>query len=449
MLDIKMKSQPQDIIEKLASTDSRLEKESILESALEEGCEDFFEGLKLCLDKLVTFGVKQVPFKKGSEQDQGLPWGAFLDLADKLQSRQLTGHAARDAINLAMDVATESQWNGFYRRILIKDLRAGVSDKTVNKVCKKLKRPDLQVPVFGCQLAHDGAKHQNKIHGKKLIEGKLDGSRLLIFVNENGIVECFSRNGKVVTNFSKIQQQFEELTKLIPESLPLVFDGEIMSSSFQDLMKQMYRVTDVNTDDAIYHVFDCLPGKDFINGICEIPQIERSKHLSDLLSKHIDNGLLSNIHIVGYEEVDLDLNEGVKRFDDINREAIEQGLEGIMIKDPNAQYVCKRSHSWLKIKPVISVDLKVVDFEEGTGRNAGRLGAMVCHGYDNDRWITVNAGSGFSDEQRDRFWEDRDRLMGLTVEILSDGISQNSDGSYSLRFPRFKTFRGTYPGEKM
>jgi hypothetical protein len=115
----------------------------------------------MCLDTLCTFGVKQVPSKEDTPS-QGLPWDVFLDLAEKLQRRELTGHAARDAINLAMDVATADQWNNWYRRILIKDLRCGVSEKTVNKVAKAKKLPKYQVPVFSCQLAHDGAKHEKR-----------------------------------------------------------------------------------------------------------------------------------------------------------------------------------------------------------------------------------------------------------------------------------------------
>ena len=68
---------------------------------------------------------------------QGLAWPVFKELARKLINRSLTGHAARDAIILCKDTATAEQWNMFYRRILIKDLRCGVSEKTVNKIAKE------------------------------------------------------------------------------------------------------------------------------------------------------------------------------------------------------------------------------------------------------------------------------------------------------------------------
>jgi DNA ligase-1 len=90
---------------------------------------------------------------------------------------------------------------------------------------------------------------------------------------------------------------------------------------------------------------------------------------------------------------------------------------------------------------VITVDLEVVDVEEGTGRNLGRLGALVCSGSDHGKQIAVNVGSGFTDSDRDSFWADRGLVVGRTVEILCDVITKNQDGTYSLRFPRFVRFR--------
>ena len=174
---MKLRTQPQDIIARLEADNSRLAKEAVLADAMAEELDEFFAGLEMCLDKLYTFGVKQVP--ESTQDGQGLAWPVFTELAHKLNSRELTGHAARDAIELTRDIATQAQWNGFYRRILIKDLRCGVSEKTVNNVAKKLKKPEYAVPVFSCQLAHDSANHESKVAGEKMVEVKLDGVRVL------------------------------------------------------------------------------------------------------------------------------------------------------------------------------------------------------------------------------------------------------------------------------
>ena len=147
--------------------------------------------------------------------------------------------------------------------------------------------------------------------------------------------------------------------------------------------------------------------------------------------------------------VNLDTAEGhdqLKRYAD---DAVKQGLEGIMIKAWEAPYECKRSSFWMKWKPTITVDLNIVGFEEGTGRNAGRVGAIICEGVDDDRVIRVNVGSGLSDADRDEYWSARDELLGDVIEVEADAVTQNQDGTYSLRFPRFVRFRGFEPGEKL
>ena len=228
-----MRTQPQDVIKKLEADNSRLAKEAVLLEAMEEGLDEFFEGVRMALDALVTFGVKQVPERSDILTGQGLSWPVFKELADKLANRELTGHAARDAIELAMGIATTEQWNGFYRRILIKDLRCGMSEKTVNKVAKQF--PQYAVPVFTCALAHDSAKHEKKMTGVKQIEIKLDGVRVITIIRGNK-VEMFSRNGKQFHNFGHIIQELETVLKTNPAPYNLMLDGEVMSANFQDLM---------------------------------------------------------------------------------------------------------------------------------------------------------------------------------------------------------------------
>jgi DNA ligase-1 len=77
------------------------------------------------------------------------------------------------------------------------------------------------------------------------------------------------------------------------------------------------------------------------------------------------------------------------------------------------------------------------------------MGAIICEGEDDGKLITVNVGSGFTDDNRDAYWTGRNKLLGMVAEVRADAITQNQDGTYSLRFPRFKGFRGFAVGEKM
>jgi len=436
-----MRTQPQDIIASLESDNSRLAKEAVLADAMTEGLDEFFEGLKMCLDKLYTFGVKQVP--ESTQDGQGLAWPVFTELAHKLNSRELTGHAARDAIELTRDIATQAQWNGFYRRILIKDLRCGVSEKTVNNVAKKQNKPEYKIPVFSCQLAHDSANHESKVAGEKMVEVKLDGVRVLTICYPDGTVTQFSRNGKEFHNFEHIKQQISK----IEFTQAMVLDGEVMSSSFQDLMKQVHRKDNVEASDAVLHLFDIVPLSEFNRGSSTKTQLARSQELADWYTAH--KTALPNVEILDYEILDLNTDTGTNRFQEINKLAIAGGYEGIMIKDVAAVYESKRTHSWLKLKPFIEVTLEVTGVEQGTGRNEGKLGALVCSGTDDGKDIVTNVGSGLTDKAREQYWNSQDSLIGHLVEVRADAVTQNQDGTFSLRFPRFLRFRGFDIKEKV
>ena len=433
------------IIRILEDHPSRLNKEDIIKAQAQEGNEELFEGFRLALDSLISFGVKKVP-THGGPDGQGLPWVAFKELAHLLSSRQLTGHEARDAIELALSASTQSQWNDWYRRILIKDLRCGVSEKTINKVLKKFK--DIKpVPVFESMLAHDGANYPQKIVGKKLLEPKLDGVRVLTVINmENQTVTQYSRNGLLLENFSHITKELEANIDDFGRSM--VLDGEMISTSFQALMKQVRRKDNVKADDAVLMLFDILPLSEFQKGHSVLGQRRRSNLLKSMKPMFDKIG---NIGVVPQVEVNLDEYVGELQFKEFNRQAIADGYEGIMIKEVDTIYECKRSVSWLKQKPFIEVSLTAVAVEEGTGKNVGKMGAVLFEGLDDDKFIRVSVGSGWSDEDRDEIWAVKDTIIGQVGEIRADAatISQHSDNVWSLRFPRFKVWRGFKAGEKI
>lgn len=429
-------NKPWQIIRDLEVHNLRTNKEQIIEANRDN--KEFLEGCRLALDPMITFGLKQIPQRSGTD-GAGVDWDTFALAITGFVTRQITGNLAKDMLKEIMSNCTNDQWNNWYRRILIKDLRCGVSEKTINKVVKGT------IPVFSCQLAHDSSDHEAKLCGKKFLEVKLDGVRIITIVYPEGKVDQFSRNGKELLNFGHIKDQFAKVAAGLME--PWVFDGEVMSSSFQDLMKQVHRKDNVNAQDAVLHLFDSLPLSKFESGGWDSDQAFRTSHLTAWYEHNKKH--MPNVTVLNHVLVDLDSAEGQEAFRAVNKQAVEGGYEGIMIKDPYAAYECKRSTSWLKLKPFIEVTLEVKDVEEGTGRNQGRLGAFVCEGIDGDKHIRVNVGSGFSDNDRSEYWTGRDSIRGRLVEVRADAITQNQDGSYSLRFPRYLKFRGFEAGEKL
>ena len=420
---------PHKIIQALESDNSTLAKQQILKDNIDNA--EFIEGSTMCLDPLVTFGVKQVPIT--DTMGPGVSWHDFKLLANELISRGLTGHAARDAIQTMADNCTIDQWNDWYRRILIKDLRCGTGAKLFNKVQKDI------IPLFGCMLAHDGAKHPKKITGDCFIEYKYDGVRVIAIV-QNGDATLYSRNGKLLENFPHINEALSQ-----PEFEGLVFDGEVMSEDFQTLMKQVHRKEGAQTEDSYLAIFDMLTLEEFNAGGTDMTAFERRERLIS-----VSSNFGYRTQLVQAINLDLDSEDGQKAFKEMNKLALEEGYEGLMIKPVDQGYKCKRSHAWLKIKPFIEVTLKVVALEEGTGKNKGGLGALVVEGEDDGKFFHLNVGSGLTDENREQIWADQDNVVGQLVEIRADAVTISQDNhAFSLRFPRFKTFRGFELGEKL
>lgn len=441
------------IITDLKNTNSRIDKEAILEKAWNDGYKDLFKCFLLCYDNFVTFGVKQVPKYDECRRtvfgtDHG-PNITFYELCSLLSTRKLTGYDARDKISEWGSYQEPGMWDGFYRLILQKDLKAGISDKTINKILDKIGTPEAlsyKIPDRSCQLADSYEKVNYKYkQGKKLVDYKFDGVRVYTIVDiENKMVTMHTRNGLLLENFPKHVEDFmlylNNNMGNITESF--VIDGEMNAADFWKLMKQLRRKDGADTSDFVYTVFDIIPLKDFNKGFCAISHNERYEMLKCLIETNFNNN--PRIVLVEQEEIDLDTQEGKIRLNSIYEEALELGLEGIMIKDPNAPYECKRTKHWLKAKPFIQVTLKIIGFENGEKetRLENTVGAVLLSGTDNeypDYIIEARVGS-MPDDVREMFNNDKESFIGMLADVTGDILTQSEDNKgtnkYSLRFPR-------------
>ena len=441
-----------DWIRDLESSDSRIHKEKVIEKALmaaklgSANAQAFLFNCYQAYNPFWTFNVKQVPETQGLTGRPN-PWPRFWALLESLRTRSVTGGRAREAIEEISRQFDSDDWNMVCARVIRKDLRCGISEKTINKVVGKT---EWRIPVFSCQLAQDSGDHASKMTGKKRLEVKLDGVRVLAVIDGNSCT-LYSRNGKVFENFPHIQESLLECRKYFQYGRGtggfFVLDGEIVGESFQKLMRQAHRKSDARTDGMVYHIFDIIPLVDFERGFWNVQQRRRLEWLESGQDRIRETS--DCLRIMPGIMVDLDTAEGQDVMRRFANDAVAQGYEGIMIKEPEAPYECKRSSFWMKWKPTITVDLNIVGFEEGTGRNKNRLGAIICEGEDDGRHIRVNVGSGLSDSDRDEYWLARNDLLGHLVEVEADAVTQNQDGSYSLRFPRFLRFRDFEAGSKL
>jgi len=338
---------------KLNQSDSRLHKEEVVRQALTAtklgsvNAQNFLELTKAAYDPYITYGIRQVPDTAGIIDAEN-PWSEFKGLLVDLSHRKFTGHAARDAVQAMADRFDSEEWNVFCAAVLRRDLRAGVSDKTINKICKKT---EYEIPIFGCQLAAN-SEGRPEMKGIKRLEPKLDGVRVLMMVfTETEITICFSRNGKMFDNFTHIEDQVKKHTSKLLQAFKnvdqgrgmtggFVLDGEVIGKSFQELMRQARRKEKVQATDSVFNIFDIIPLEDFQNGYWNA-QLSKRIDLLEAMRTTIDD--MPNVELLPHIMVDLDTAAGKDQLMRYAKDQVNAGFEGIMVKDCSAPYECKRN----------------------------------------------------------------------------------------------------------
>lgn len=314
--------------------------------------------------------------------------------------------------------------------IITKDLKLGVQASTLNKVFGK-----GFIPTFDVMLAYKYFDDPDKFvpDGTNFIlTPKLDGVRCVLINTVNG--KFFSRQGQLFDGLYELENEAHNL----PQGF--VYDGELLLDKQGLESKDLYRETmkvvsaDKEKTGLVFNIFDMLPIEDFMNGQCDTPASKRKNDLLELFTfnhpKHI-----KDVPMLYYGDDKDVINQQLERI-------TKAGGEGVMINIADAPYECKRTKGLLKVKKMQTADVRVVGLEEGTGQNIGKLGAIqIEFEAPNGQIYPCKVGSGLSQEQREEFWQDKNKLLGKIIEIQYFEISSNQNGTYGLRFPVFKWIR--------
>lgn len=407
-----------EVLQGIASVSARTTKEQMLSKALED--ETFRKVCIYAYDPFRTYGVKPELDRPGTGTCPLVSPDMWV-LLGMLEARKLTGHAAQKGLDAAYEIMCP-EGGIVLSRILRKDLRAGFTDGSINRV-----RPDT-IPTFKAMLAHPYEAKRVK-NWPVMMEPKLDGVRVLARVDYNaGTTQFFSRNGKP---FPAIEHLGKDLLDLgLPDDPGTVwfFDGEAITSDFYDAVGAVRRKSE-KADKAEFQVFDLITEQEFLKGSLGRNYETRRYTLEELIPVDSEGPIKRVEAAVAYNEDDIQWQYAEWR---------SQGFEGAIVKPLGGFWVPKRSHGWMKMKAQETLDLRVVDVLEGEGKYAGMLGAIVV---DNDG-TEVRVGSGLSDEQRRDLWEARN-LVGRLIEV--EYHEKTPDGS--LRHPRFVRFRDDKDGE--
>lgn len=392
----------------------------------------------------------------------------FINVSSR---RLITGNRLRDEFKqLYRKYGNDDFYKYILDSILKKDLRLGVNVKLHNQVIKEIIKETKDkiyekyiIPESFCMLAEDskfGTKHiQNDIY--YIVEPKLDGVRCITIVDKDGF-KMISRNGK---RYNKFEEYFEKYFKVIVELVdkgifePFVLDGEMLTQEDEfNKVVGLGHSKHINDFELKYMVFDYITLDDY-NDIGEkLPLYKRKENLLKFFLK-LNQLIMTNElspekfnynEFINYVDMVENLLETPIKIDNdriynIFNHSMEyyktkygKYSEGIMLKDIYSIYQKKRSKSWIKMKKMKTIDLRVIDMENGTGKYKNVLGNLICEDKEGN---LVKVGSGFSDNQREEYWNKRNELIGNIVEIQYQEITKNKNGTKSLRFPVFVRFR--------
>ena len=336
----------------------------------------------------------------------------------------------------------------FYKRIICKDYPIGVDSKSLNKIIPNF------IPTFDVMLANSMLKMEQKQIDKLTDNGtrefaiteKCDGFRC-VAIKENGNVKLVSRQGKLYEGCVDIEKAIKEL----PQD-NFVLDSEIIISNRSSIpSKDQYKATSniVTTKDTEKHnltlnVFDYIDLEEWNSKECKTMWCSRNIKLMDLLEDYSDKDdkPLYRLPLL-YVGSDLEVAYNLLA------KAREENKEGVMLRFTDSMYEFKRSNDLLKLKAMSEVDAYIVGYEEGENKNVGKLGAFLCEvDLKNYGKLKFKCGSGYSDEERDNYWQHKDELIGRVIEVQYFEITQNSTTKeYSVRFPVHKCIKpiGTEP----
>lgn len=422
------------VLERVKSTSGSNDKISILEEFKDN--DNVRNGLYFLFNDFIVTGLSDKKISKELGVLPNVNINTLPDAIDYLMAHK-TGTDI-DIANIQNYISQNEDSRQFLEQYLTKSFKCGITAKSVNKAFG-----ESFIPEFACQLAHPYAKYSDRVQGIFTLTTKLDGHRTIVAVDSLGNSSFFTRKGKAIEGLNQIADDIKTFANKsgilgnVKYTNGFVLDGEgiILDDSvpknkvFQETGK-IIRKNGTKTGLA-FKVFDLIPIDEFYSGESTLKYLNRRADMDTFFDKE-DYEHLSLVPA-------LYIGDDTNIISTIMLDQTGAGEEGIMI-NLDETYKTKRHPGILKVKEFFTDDLLVTDiYEGGKGtKYANTLGGV----YVDYKGSKVGVGSGFSDEERDLFFNDPESIIGRIVEVQYFEETTNSKNEeVSLRFPVYKGIR--------
>ena len=441
----------------LQQTNSSNEKIKILQKY--ESCKDV---LKLIYDpnlktNITEKGLQTYLSKPKTKKQKIMPSNiapnSFVSLYNELCMRKITGNAAKDAI--ISFINSYKDYETLIICMFTKDLKVRIGIKLLNEAFPNL------IPEFEVTLALKYEDFSDTLKKDDwYISRKLDGVRCLLII-KNDKIDFYSREGNIFTSMTQIthcvkneiipyltKSEIEQGVVLDGEACFLIIDNENKEShsnstinlkeNFKDIVSAIRKKDEqINPTNFRMFVFDMIPYDVFFSTTNDKGQMLKDRH--DQLKKLLNKSQ----HFIFLEQTLYD----DKSFSLLQEKSIREGWEGLMIRK-NTIYKKGRTKELLKVKNFQTEEYKVLDIVTGPFRiidqktnlekTVETLASVIIEHKQNQ----VNVGSGFTFEERDRFYKTPKLIKNKLISVQFFEESQDKNGKYSLRFPIFKGICG-------
>jgi hypothetical protein len=414
-----------EILERIASTSGRNDKIAILKE--HAGNELLIHVLSQALDPFINFFMRRIPaYTPAPEPSMTLV--EAIHALHPISMRQITGDAAKlHVVRLLSRLSADDA--AVVKKIILKDLRCGVSDSTVNKVW-----PGLipSYPVMLCSPMEERAL--SKFTWPAYAQLKADGMRFNAIVKD-GSVEFRSRKGKELLLHGNLIEEFLRMA----DGKNIVFDGELLvvkdgvvlpRQEGNGILSKAQKGTMTAEEAAmvVAVVWDQIMLVDFLTGEAKSPYKHRFAHL------------IRNVTRANTPKVSVVESHYVQNFEQAEvlfLKWLGEGKEGLILKDGEAHWVDKRTKTQLKLKGWYEADMRITGIQPGTGKNEGLVGALLL--ATDDGKVIAEVGTGFSDDHRHTITEDD---IGRIVTIkYNTRITRKGSDVFSLFLTSFIEIR--------
>jgi hypothetical protein len=404
--------------------------------------------LYLANSKRVKFYIKQLPeYTRNVDQNNSLEF--VVSELQHIIDRHVTGN---DALNFLRDILASVDSDNAYiiERIIEKDCKIGMGTSNMNKVIKGLIE---DTPYMGA-VSFDEKKARKIFEngGVGVSQIKMDG-RYCNAIIRGGEVELESRQGEptIVTGAKFI----DELSSLDD----CVFNGELtidnvsryesngIIASLIDICGKRDSRTEVengkklaafeekhgNFETALnsirYTIWDTITVDEYFDKKSDVPYLNRANKAGIL----INTKGLSMVSIVDAVMV-YTYDEAMSHFQDI----LATGQEGTILKDIKGTWKDGKPNWQIKMKLEMDVDLRIVGFNYGTGKNEHVISSVNAESADGKLFTRP---TGMNESLMQHITENQESLMGTIIEVKCSGLSHDSNGNYALLHPVFKQLR--------